>query len=103
MMFSERSSMAVLYCGTFVLKNFISIKVICVCPHYRVKGGSYVSSRNPSALCLGQFQKSAEALRVSQNILPSSIFVVWGLPEFSALTMNFFSLVWYYFKLYCLV
>lgn len=30
MVFSERSSMAVLYCSTFVLENFINIKVSCV-------------------------------------------------------------------------
>lgn len=30
MVFSERSFMAVLYCSTFVLENFINIKVTCV-------------------------------------------------------------------------
>lgn len=52
---------------------------------------------NPSALylvlVLGQLQRSAEALRVSQNVLPASMFVAQGLPEFSTPSLNatFFS------------
>lgn len=80
--------MAVLYCGTFVLENFINIKETCVQHHYHILGGSYVLSCNPSALylSLGQLQRSAETVRVSQNILPAPIFVAQGLPELSTLT-----------------